>query len=807
MFFEQKFQSEKWFEILEKVQKTGMTRASDTTECRLCGLPAPIQETQEDGHFFCCFGCREVYRRFGDVVFSENERDSPQETLPEPQGNEAFLRIDGMHCSSCELLIEKVAMQTDGVLWAASSYATSTARIIYDPDLIDEPKLTSALSQSGYHARSSHDKAPEYEEGFAFLRLMVAESLAATIMMLYVAFFYPAHLGLVEFSEFEPVHWLAFKTVPMIMFLFTTILVLFAGAPIFRGAWIGLRVGMLNMDNLLAIAILAAYGYSVGQLFMGSLDLYFDVAATIVAVVTIGRYFEREAKARATAELTRIMESWTPSARVRRDGNFLTLTLGELVPEDRVVIDEGETIPVDGVIIDGEGAVNESLMTGEPFPVSRGPGEHVLGGSHLVEGSLEIEVGHIVESQLNNLAKVLWNAQSASAGAQGMADKVAGVFVPLVLALAILVIAVMLMDGSTFGVALLAGMATLIVSCPCTFSLAIPLTTAAGLSWGLRHGIIVTSADTFEKAPRIDTVAIDKTGTLSTGDMTVTKVLGRDDVIEYAAAVERLSPHPIAEAISRMDIRRTAEYIENRPGKGAIATVDGRHCAVGSRSLFATLGWAIPESLNNEISAIDLHEGVISYVGWDEQIHGAIITEDKSRPEWEQVINELQGKCRVVLLTGAENPGVYKKGLDDVFTGIPPEGKAAVIKRLRSEGTVVMVGDGSNDAPAMAAADLGIAFGAPTALAADAADVVIPGDRLERLFTAFDLIYTIRGRIRQNLGWALVYNVTAIPLAISGLLNPLFAALAMSASSLLVIWNSSRSISTAHAISKCLIRN
>ncbi len=209
-----------------------MTRASDTTECRLCGLPAPIQETQEDGHFFCCFGCREVYRRFGDVVFSENERDSPQETLPEPQGNEAFLRIDGMHCSSCELLIEKVAMQTDGVLWAASSYATSTARIIYDPDLIDEPKLTSALSQSGYHARSSHDKAPEYEEGFAFLRLMVAESLAATIMMLYVAFFYPAHLGLVEFSEFEPVHWLAFKTVPMIMFLFTTILVLFAGAPI-----------------------------------------------------------------------------------------------------------------------------------------------------------------------------------------------------------------------------------------------------------------------------------------------------------------------------------------------------------------------------------------------------------------------------------------------------------------------------------------------------------------------------------------------------------------------------------------------
>jgi P-type Cu2+ transporter len=777
-----------------------MTGASDTMDCRLCGLPAPAQENKQDGHAFCCFGCREVYRRFGDIVLANNEMGATQAEIPEPEGSEAFFRIDGMHCSSCELLIEKIAMQTDGILAAASSYATSTAKIIYDPDKINEPDLKAVLSQSGYRARLSHDKAPEYEEGFPFLRLMVAESLAVVVMMLYLAFFYPTHLGLVEFSDLEPVHWLAFKIVPLAMFFFTTILVFFAGAPIFRGAWIGLRAGVLNMDNLLAIAILAAYGYSVGQLLLGSLDLYFDVAATIVAVVTIGRYFEREAKARATTELTRIMESWTPIARVRREGKFHNLTLGELVPDDRVIIDQGEPIPVDGVIIDGEGAINESLMTGEPFPVSRGPGEHVLGGTHLVEGSLEIEVGHIVESQLDNLARVLWNAQSASQGAHGMADRVARVFVPVVLGLAILVIAAMLMDGSSFGVALLAGMATLIVSCPCTFGLAIPLTTAAGLSWALRNGIIITSADAFEKAPRIDIVAIDKTGTLSTGDMAVTRVIGRDDVIEYAAAVERLSPHPIAEAIAHMDSTRTADYIENRPGKGAIATVDGRHAAVGSRSLFSTLGWQIPDELAEQISAIDLGEGVISYVGWDDQIHGAIITQDKSRPEWEQVLSELLDKCRVVLLTGAENPGGYEESLDDVFAGIPPEGKAAVIKQLRSEGTVVMIGDGSNDAPALAAADLGIAFGAPTALAADAADVVIPGDRLERVFTAFELIYTIRRRIRQNLGWALLYNATAIPLAVSGLLNPLFAALAMSASSLLVIWNSSRPIGTAYAI-------
>ncbi len=777
-----------------------MTGVSETTDCRLCGLPAPILDSDNEGHAFCCFGCREVYRRFGDIVLPQKEGDTLKEDIPEPEGSEAFLRIDGMHCSSCELLIEKIAMQSEGVLAAASSYATSTVKIIYDPDVVDESNLPGILSQSGYHARLSREKAPAFEEGFPFLRLMVAESMAATVMMLYLAFFYPTHLGLVEFSELEPVGWLAFKVVPWAMLFFTTILVFFAGAPIFRGAWIGLRAGVLNMDDLLAIAILAAYFYSLGQLLQGSLDLYFDVAATIVAVVTIGRYFEREAKARATTELTRIMESWTPKARVRRDGRFVTLDLDDLIPDDRVVIDEGEAIPVDGIIIDGEGAINESLMTGEPFPVGRGIGERVLGGTHLVEGSLEIEVGHIVESQLNNLARVLWNAQSAAAGAQGIADKVARVFVPLVMALAILVTTWMLMDGSSFGLALLAGMATLIVSCPCTFGLAIPLTTAVGLSWALRHGIIITSAHAFEKAPRIDIVAIDKTGTLSTGDMAVTQVIGPTEIVEYAAAVERLSPHPIAEAIAHMDSTRKAEYIENRPGKGAIASVDGRYSAVGSRSLFETLGWNIPDELALKISAIDIGEGVVSYVGWEGQIHGAIITQDKSRPEWEKIIDELRGKCRVVLLTGAENPGGYEEGLDDVFAGIPPEGKAAVIRRLRTEGTVVMIGDGSNDAPALAAADLGIAFGAPTALAADAADVVIPGDRLERVFTAFELMYTIRRRVRQNLGWALLYNATAIPLAVSGLLNPLFAALAMASSSLLVIWNSSRAINVSKAI-------
>ena len=524
--------------------------------------------------------------------------------------------------------------------------------------------------------------------------------------------------------------------------MLTTVLIFYVGAPIFRGAWIGLRTGMLNMDNLLALAILAAYGYSISQLVAGSLDLYFDVAAVIVAVVTVGRYLERGAKARATSELVNVMEVWTPSAHVRKDGELYDQSVDQLEPGDRIVILQGERIPVDGTVVEGQGAVDESLMTGEPVPVTRGRGEEVLGGAVVVEGTLEIEVGPSGDSRTDNLARILWNVQSSTAGVQRISDRIARVFVPVVIALAVLVSGWLLFNGTQPGPALLAGLATLIVSCPCTFGLAIPLATAVGVSTALRRGIIVTSADTFEKAPQIDIIAIDKTGILSTGEMAVVEVIGPAAVAEYAAAVERLSSHPIAEAIARLDARRTASDLAIQPGKGAVASVDGRRVAVGSKSLFATLGWDIPDRLASLTTSITTAESVVSYVGWDGRTLGAIISRDQSRPEWKAVVNQLRKHSRVILLTGAEHPGEYEDRADEVHAGVPPEAKAAVIRRLRSEGTVVMIGDGSNDAPALAAADLGIAFGAPTALAADAADVVILGNRLDRLFDAFELIWS-----------------------------------------------------------------
>jgi len=765
--------------------------------CELCGLASPIPPILTNGHEFCCHGCSAVFSSFGKGILDVNKPvPAPKQTPPQLTGSEAFLRIEGMHCSSCEILIQHSAEKLEGILSVTTSYATSTAKVIYDPEIIDKSKLPEALSLSGYRAHFHADKLSANNEDLSLLWFVLSVGLAGMVMMLNLAFFYPVDLGLVSLEELEPVRWLAFNAVPKVMLLLTTIIIFLVGFPILRGAWIGLRTGILNMDNLLAIAILAAYGYSVGQIMSGKLNLYFDVSAVIVAVVTVGRYFEREAKKNATRELSSIIESWAPSTRVVRNGEILTLTPDEIQSGDLLIIRENEHIPVDGTIISGEGAVDESLMTGEPFPVIRKNGDAVLGGTFIIEGKLEIEVGQKVESQMKNLSRILWSVQSSTHGALGIADRIARLFVPLVLSIAVVVTGWMLWTGVQPSTALLAGLATLIVSCPCTFGLAVPLTTANAISSALRNGIIFSSADIFEKPPKFDTVAVDKTGTLTTAQMGVESVFGDDELIEYAAAVERFSSHPIAEAIAKLDSHRIATDFIVHPGKGAEATVDGRRVAVGSKSLFALLNWKVDAQFELPLSNLNCAEEVISYVGWDGSIYGAIKTRDQRRPEWEEFINRLRQDKHVVLLSGAEHQSGYEDQVDELYVGVPPEAKAAVIRQFKSTGTVVMIGDGNNDAPALAEADLGIAFGVPTSLAAEAADVVIPRGSLSRVFIAFDLIETTRRRIRQNIGWAFLYNAVAIPLALTGLLTPLFAALAMATSSFLVVWNSSREIAS-----------
>lgn len=765
---------------------------ASASHCHLCGTLNPALPTIDNGEAFCCYGCSAVFRFFGPDMGKGRDDSAVAAPPAETDAAEAFLRIGGMHCASCEILIGRCAERVDGILSVTINYATATAKVVYDPQRIDEAALPKALSIAGYHAQLRGDTVAEEDEMSTFLRMIFGVGLAGSVMMLYVAFFYPVDLGLVSAADFEPVGWLAYYVVPRAILLLTTIQILYVGMPILRGAWIGLRTRVLNMDDLLAIAILAAYGFSVVQLFTGSLELYFDVAAVIVAVVTVGRYFEQGARAGATRELNRLLDTWRPRALARRGSDLVELDIAELRTGDRVLVRAGEPVPIDGQVCAGSGAVDEALLTGEPFPVAKGAGAKLLGGTRLVEGELEIEVGAVVSSRAQDLARILWNVQSASTGPQGQADRLARVFIPAVAGLAVLVSSGLLLHGASLGAALLAGLTTLIVSCPCTFGLAIPLTTAHAVSTALRNGIIVTSGGVFAGPKQFDIIAIDKTGTLSTGRMHVARVVGPAVAIARAAAVERLSRHPIALAIADLDASASATDPHLYPGQGAAATVDGHRVVVGSRELFSQLGWSIPPALANDAAGALPPDAVVSYVGWDATAQGAVITCDRQRPQWEAVIRRLGWGRRLVLLTGAEQPGVYAGLADECHAGIPPEAKAEIVRRLRTQGRVVMIGDGSNDAPALAAADLGIAFGAATPLAAEAADIVIPGDRLDKLFSAFALLRQTRRRVRQNLGWALMYNAVAIPLAAGGLLNPLFAALAMTTSSLLVVWNSSR---------------
>jgi Cu2+-exporting ATPase len=764
--------------------------AGAAASCGLCGLPAPSSSLREDGHVFCCHGCREVFRTFGAEALAA--RRSARTAPAGVRGSEVYLRVDGMHCASCEVLLERLVARIPGVLAATSNYASSALKVVHDPAVLAARDVPAAVSRTGYRAWPRDGKAPERDDRRDLLRLLAGACLAAVVMMLSMAFIYPVHAGLADPAEFEAIGWVAFRVAPWAMLLLTTVLIAFVGWPIVRGAWTGIRAGVPNMDLLLALSVLSAYGYSVFQLLADPLDLYFDVAASVVAAVTIGRYLERGARLRAAAELDALLSAWPAVARVLADGRTVERPLDALAPGDRVVVRAGEPVPVDGVIADGRAAVDESLLTGEPFPAARGPGDRVLGGTRVVEGELTVAAGAAIGSRIADLAKILWNAQSASRSADSIADRVARFFVPGVLVLTTAVAAGAFAFGASAQQTLLAALATLIVSCPCTFGLALPLATAAAIGAALRRGIVVTGAHAFERPARPDVIAIDKTGTLSSGSMEVVDVIGPPDVIAWAAAAERGSSHPVATAIARLDATRTADRVQPHPGRGAEAIVDGRRVAVGSAVLFAALGWPVPASIAQAAAARASGDGAVSFVGWDGEARGAIVMRDRRRPQWEQVLARLRRTSRVVLLTGAAEPGGYADGADEVHAGVPPEAKAAVVRALKRRGSVAMIGDGANDAPALAEADLGIAFGAPTALAAQAADVVILGDHLERVVDAFALLRTARRRIRQNLGWAFLYNATAIPLAAAGLLNPLAAALAMSASSILVVLNSAR---------------
>ncbi|WP_136686623.1 heavy metal translocating P-type ATPase [Halorhabdus amylolytica] len=771
--------------------------------CTLCDLPTPDPPVTGDGvdGTFCCRGCLEVASTLEDV--EDTDAETANEVIEtgdaaSAEGETAYLSVDGMHCGTCEVFVESQAVECAGVGAAEASYPSNTVKIVYDEERTDAGSIAEAISGLGY-AASEREQGDHDTETIQQGRLLVGGFFGMMTMVWYVLFLYPAYLGLEDFVLFDlagPAGTYLLANV----WIMATIVLGYTGFPILRGAYVSLRAGHPNMDLLVALAATTAYAYSVVAFVLGQTELYFDITVVVIVVVTLGNYYESRIKRRAAGGLGELTAQQVKRARRRTADGTETVGVERLAPGEEVVVESGERVPVDGTVCEGSAAVDESLVTGESLPERKQSGDAVIGGSLVTDGGLVVTVAEGATNTLDRLIDHLWSIQSSRPGVQRLADRIAAVFVPGVLAIAVLAFVVHLVIGSEPTAALLTGLAVLIVSCPCALGLATPLAVASGIRAALDRGIVVTSGAAFERAETADVVAFDKTGTLTTGRLTLLEV-PEEDILRRAAALEQFAAHPISRTLVEAADGPFPEVedVGTHPGRGVGGTVDSSAVLVGSLALFEERGWEVPESLQKRARTASDRGLIPAVIGKDGEAEAVAVAGDEPRPEWEETVETLAADHEVVVITGDSERATARfrehSDVDRVFAGVPPEAKAETVRRLGTEGTVAMVGDGSNDAPALAAADLGIAMANGTELAAEAADAIITDGELSPVPSVFSLLTGTRRRIRQNLAWAFLYNAIALPIAVAGLLNPLLAAVAMATSSLLVVGNSARSLS------------
>ena len=759
-------------------------------ECELCGLPAP---ESDNGRSFCCKGCERVYETVGEAPDTDDTEDI-EDITQEPGVEEGFLFVNGMSCSTCEMFLESVAEDVEGVKAAEASYATDTMRTLYDPDDTDRETVADALDGHEYtvglEREETEDTNPEK------LRLVVGGFVGLLVMQWYVFFLYPSYLGLGDGEILAGFAGPVTRYIPLFFVgVMASVVLFYTGAPILRGAYVSLRARQPNMDLLVALAAVSAYVYSTVAVVLGDVHVYYDVSVAVIMAVSVGNYYEKKVKKRSTELLSDLASAHVDEAELRGDEGTRTVPVESLEPGDEVVVRSGERVPADGTVVEGTAAVDVSVITGESLPETKKEGDDVIGGSVVTDDALVVEVGDDAESTLERLTETLWRVQSGSHGAQRLADRLAAVFVPLVILVATTVFVYRLVSGAGFSGALLSGLTVLVVSCPCAMGLATPLAVATGLREALENGVVVTNDSVLEDARGTDTVVFDKTGTLTRGDVSVRRVHGDEEAVRKATAVEGLSSHPIADAfVDGFDVPDVGvEGFENTT-RGVRGVVDGETVVAGSVREFESRGWEMDRAAEKARHARE-NGRVPVLVGVDGDVRAVVEVGDTAREGFEEAVGIFNGKEKV-LLTGDEPEAAeaFENSFDRVLAGVPPDGKVEAVRGFSDEGTTAMVGDGTNDAPALAEADVGIAVGSATALATDAADAVVTTDEITDVSVVFDVAGGTRRRIRQNIGWALTYNAVAIPLAVVGAINPLFAAVAMATSSLLVVLNSSRSI-------------
>jgi Cu+-exporting ATPase len=715
------------------------------------------------------------------------------------------LLIEGMTCAACSTRVDKVLNKIEGVVKANVNLSTNKAIVEFPSGLLTDEDLIRVVEKAGYKAEVEVERDLDREKQ---LREKEIKSLKTSFIIsailsipLFSAMLF--HMAGIDngLSNLLNNGWFQFLLATPVQFII--------GYRFYKGAYNSLRGGGANMDVLIAMGTSAAYFYSIYNLLIGVHEFYFESAAVIITLILLGKLFEAIAKGKTSEAIKTLMGLQPKTAKVIRDGEEIDLPLEKLQIGDIIVVRPGERVPVDGTIVEGNSALDESMITGESIPVDKTIGDPVIGATINKFGAFKFEATKIgKDTVLSQIIKLVEDAQGSKAPVQRLADKISGIFVPVVVLIAFLAFLGFTFIGNNFNAGLINAVAVLVIACPCALGLATPTAIMVGTGKAAENGILIKSGEHLERTHKMDTIIFDKTGTITKGEPEVTDILNLNDIdknelLRIAASVERASEHPLGQSIVQKGIEEKLELTEPEsfnsvPGKGLEAKFEGKAVLIGNRRLMNDNNILIGETEENSMLKLEEEGKTAMLISLDGELAGIIAVADQIKETSLQAIKDLQKMGLEVYMITGDNERTARAiakdiGITNILADVLPEDKADKVEELKAQGKHVgMVGDGINDAPALAAADIGFAIGTGTDVAMEAADITLMRGDLNGVVTAIRLSHRTMKTIKQNLFWAFFYNTIGIPFAALGFLNPMVAGAAMAFSSVSVVTNSLR---------------